>query len=44
MIGAPIGPDDMARLKDDPRGFMEWLRAHTLALGAQQGAAKTATQ
>lgn len=44
VIGAPIGPDDMARLKDDPRGFMEWLRAHTLALGAQQGAAKTATQ
>lgn len=43
VIGEPIGPADMARLKDDPRGFMEWLRAHTLALG-QQGAAKTATQ
>lgn len=44
VIGAPIAEADMARLARDPRGFMDWLRAHTLALGDQQGAAKTATQ
>lgn len=32
VIGAPISDDDMAKLAKDPRGFMAWLRAHTLAL------------
>jgi len=44
VVGPPIAEADMARLTEDPRGFMDWLRAHTLALGDQQGAAKTATQ
>lgn len=37
VVGAPVAESDMALLKSDPRGFMQWLRAHTLALGAQQG-------
>ncbi len=32
-IGHPIGPDELARWADNPRGFLEWLRARTLALG-----------
>ncbi|MGI3169279.1 lysophospholipid acyltransferase family protein [Pseudooceanicola sp. C21-150M6] len=32
IVGDPIGPADMERLQSDPRGFMSWLRAHTLAL------------
>ncbi len=32
-IGAPITEADMARLETDPRGFMAWLRQHTLDLG-----------
>ena len=33
IVGAPVGAADMTRLEKDPRGFMAWLRAHTLALG-----------
>jgi len=46
VIGAPIAPADMGLLRENPREFMAWLRAHTLALGQadQQGLAKTATQ
>ncbi|WP_299985024.1 lysophospholipid acyltransferase family protein [uncultured Ruegeria sp.] len=33
VIGDPISDEDMALLERDPRGFMAWLRSHTLALG-----------
>ncbi len=33
VIGEPLTDAQMARLKTDPRGFMAWLREHTLALG-----------
>jgi len=32
VVGKPISAQDMERLKTDPRGFMAWLRAHTLGL------------
>jgi putative hemolysin len=34
VVGAPIPAVRMRMLDDDPRGFMVWLRAHTLSLGA----------
>ncbi|WP_170342633.1 lysophospholipid acyltransferase family protein [Ruegeria arenilitoris] len=33
VIGEPISDEDMKLLERDPRGFMAWLRKHTLALG-----------
>lgn len=33
VVGAPLTDAQLARLETDPRGFMAWLRAHTLALG-----------
>ncbi len=33
IVGHPISQEEMAKWKDDPRGFMAWLRAHTLSLG-----------
>lgn len=33
VIGAPLTDAQMARLAKDPRGFMVWLREHTLTLG-----------
>lgn len=33
VVGAPITDEQMKLLDSDPRGFMTWLRAHTLALG-----------
>ena len=33
VIGDPVSDEDMALLERDPRGFMAWLRDHTLALG-----------
>lgn len=33
VVGAPIAPEDVAKWKGNPRGFMEWLRGQTLALG-----------
>ncbi len=33
VVGAPLSDAEMARLETDPRGFMAWLREHTLALG-----------
>jgi len=33
IVGAPVSDEKMKMLESDPRGFMEWLRAHTLALG-----------
>lgn len=32
IVGAPISEADMEKLTSDPRGFMAWLRKHTLAL------------
>lgn len=34
VVGAPLTDDQMARLATDPRGFMAWLREHTLSLGS----------
>ncbi|MEC8195697.1 MAG: acyltransferase, partial [Pseudomonadota bacterium] len=31
--GAPLTDEQMERLQTDPRGFMAWLRQHTLDLG-----------
>ncbi|WP_281973488.1 lysophospholipid acyltransferase family protein [Ruegeria faecimaris] len=33
VIGEPISDEDMQLLERDPRGFMAWLRKHTLGLG-----------
>ena len=35
VIGEVLRDDQMERLHTDPRGFMAWLREHTLALGAK---------
>ncbi|WP_025063496.1 lysophospholipid acyltransferase family protein [Sulfitobacter guttiformis] len=32
IVGAPIAQSEIDARVDDPRGFMEWLRLHTLAL------------
>jgi putative hemolysin len=32
VVGAPLPAEDVAKWKDDPRGFMVWLREHTLSL------------
>lgn len=32
VIGAPIGEEQRMLLESDPRGFMTWLREHTLSL------------
>ena len=34
VVGAPLDEAQMAKLETDPRGFMAWLREHTLSLGA----------
>lgn len=33
VVGPPIDAEQMKMLDTDPRGFMTWLRAHTLSLG-----------
>ncbi len=33
VVGRPVGPERMKMLESDPRGFMAWLRQHTLSLG-----------
>ena len=33
VVGAPVSEERMKMLENDPRGFMEWLREHTLSLG-----------
>ncbi len=33
VIGEPISDQDMELLERDPRGFMAWLRQHTMSLG-----------
>lgn len=32
IVGAPLNEEQMERLKSDPRGFIAWLREHTLSL------------
>lgn len=32
IVGHPIDPSEIEKRSDDPRGFMEWLRDHTMAL------------
>jgi putative hemolysin len=32
VVGHPLPHEDMQAWKDDPRGFMAWLRDHTLSL------------
>jgi putative hemolysin len=33
VVGAPLTDEQMEQLQSDPRGFMAWLRQHTLDLG-----------
>lgn len=33
VVGEPLTEEQMERLQSDPRGFMAWLRQHTLDLG-----------
>jgi putative hemolysin len=33
VVGAPLTESQMAMLETDPRGFMAWLRNHTMSLG-----------
>jgi len=33
VVGKPIDSEQMKMLENDPRGFMTWLRDHTLSLG-----------
>jgi len=33
VVGEPVDAERMQMLQGDPRGFMEWLRDHTLSLG-----------
>jgi len=35
IVGDPISDEQMKMLESDPRGFMTWLRQHTLSLGDQ---------
>jgi hypothetical protein len=37
VVGKPVEAERMQMLQSDPRGFMEWLRAHTLSLGERRG-------
>ena len=32
VVGEPLSQDEIDKWKDDPRGFMAWLREHTLSL------------
>ncbi|MFS4581242.1 lysophospholipid acyltransferase family protein [Phaeobacter sp. C3_T13_0] len=33
VVGEPLTDEQMEKLQSDPRGFMAWLREHTLSLG-----------
>lgn len=37
IVGHPISDERMELLRSDPRGFMAWLRQHTLSLGRTEG-------
>jgi hypothetical protein len=32
-VGMPISADELEKWKGNPRGFLAWLREHTLSLG-----------
>lgn len=32
VVGDPLSQDEVSKWQDDPRGFMSWLRDHTLSL------------
>ena len=32
VVGHPLDPETVEKWADDPRGFMAWLREHTLSL------------
>jgi hypothetical protein len=32
IVGHPLSEEEVAKWADDPRGFMAWLRAHTMSL------------
>ena len=32
VVGEPLSQEEVDKWKDDPRGFMAWLRDHTLSL------------
>ena len=32
FVGAALSPEEMKKWSDDPRGFLKWLRDHTLSL------------
>lgn len=34
IVGEPIDEDVIKSFSDDPRGFMAWLRSHTMSLGS----------
>ncbi len=34
-IGHALPPEELKRWADNPRGFLDWLRAHTLSLGVE---------
>ncbi|MEI4231896.1 lysophospholipid acyltransferase family protein [Roseovarius sp. D22-M7] len=38
IVGDPIDAAQMKMLTSDPRGFMDWLRGHTLSLGNRRDA------
>ncbi|WP_293572973.1 lysophospholipid acyltransferase family protein [Phaeobacter sp.] len=40
VVGKPISDEHMERLQSDPRGFMAWLREHTMQLGASESGDK----
>lgn len=40
VVGAPITAERMKMLQSDPRGFMTWLREHTLSLADDDAAQK----
>jgi len=33
IVGRPLDPQDLKKWADNPRGFMKWLREHTMSLG-----------
>jgi hypothetical protein len=33
VIGAPIPAEELKKWEGNPRGFLAWLREHTLSLG-----------
>ncbi len=35
VVGDPLDPEELKKWRDNPRGFMAWLRQHTLDLGNQ---------